>query len=1185
MNLIKQLKNITAHLIHLGAIALIHSLSQQFKKLLGILNTNTGELTPATRPQFPCKFSKKYKHRQPLLLKQSLLILSSFVLIISCAPSSDTTTTPPDNPTRLATLIKDSNPSISGLSIATDNSDPANPKLTITGITNNSNTAPVTATITIDQSKGITTDPTSFIVTADNPISPYSTNTALTVTFEGEVAVSYTVTTQISGAAINSWIATDRTGDYITVSFGNQPSTLSVTDRTLSITGLTNIPGAEAGAITFENLPAGFTVEPSSITLPNPDGTESATITAEPNTFTITETDNTGNSETYTIAPIELAKLTRFLPSEHIMITESGTDITRSLMITEEAGNMIRIRGLTNKRGANEYTLTIAQVDDLFTTVPAGILTRTILEPAADFSPGPASAIRPPTPIQITNNGETAVTEYTLVVDFSGAAVRDWFESGLNSYLTAASFAGQTADIRLTVGNQIANRIALAGMSDITNVSDGTISFTTALPTGFSLLTNQLKDPDGPELAAITDGDAGKITIAENNNPTNKLDYPVTISLKVYRSPLTAANITATYDSTNATSGITIDTNMIMISSGFMNGISAADNNGMVEINPIPDGYTITPSSLNIPNPEGVSSTNEMIGMFMLTKDGSGSTVPHPVTVAFLGTTLLSITGDDVTDNTAVRSGDTITISTTACQLLDAPTITVVGVPGGKVADATPFPLYYDRERDTPDANGFSVTRKLTLLNSSDENDVLNSNFQITLNYFSACNSFATVGGVTGTGAMDNPYLIDNAARLDLMSHLVNNSNDMTGGSTTYGASHYKITADIDMGLRGLPFSKTGSQTPDGSDVLGKGFFPIGNNVNAAQHSFKGMFDCASNTISNLYINRTTNQIGLVGWSAGGAIIKDCRLTDVNITGTLSVGGLVGLNSVSTISDSHVIGGTVIGTGDNVGGLAGLNAGSRGDSFSTISNSYAIVNVTGTSFVGGLVGGNTRSSIIINSYAMSTVKGNTNVGGLLGGNIIGAKINNSYAVGTVVGTNNYVGGLAGLNSGSSISNSYANVNVTGAKHAGGLVGYNFVNTGTTSTITHSYAIGSVTGTTATNIGRFIGLNGEISGDISTAAILGVTNSYFNSGSTLTMGSSTTGVGSDGDTTATTTTGLTGRSTADLQVVKGTTSGETYFTWDSNIWNFTTGKYPRLKNVVCANRQYNQAATDCTSTLQ
>ena len=77
---------------------------------------------------------------------------------------------------------------------------------------------------------------------------------------------------------------------------------------------------------------------------------------------------------------------------------------------------------------------------------------------------------------------------------------------------------------------------------------------------------------------------------------------------------------------------------------------------------------------------------------------------------------------------------------------------------------------------------------------------------------------------------------------------------------------------------------------------------------------------------------------------------------------------------------------------------------------------------------------------------------------MVGDNNNNSTISNSYASGSVTVTgNDYVGGLVGLNSYySTVSNSYATVSVNGNNRVGGLVGDNNDN----STISNSYASGS-----------------------------------------------------------------------------------------------------------------------------
>ncbi len=280
--------------------------------------------------------------------------------------------------------------------------------------------------------------------------------------------------------------------------------------------------------------------------------------------------------------------------------------------------------------------------------------------------------------------------------------------------------------------------------------------------------------------------------------------------------------------------------------------------------------------------------------------------------------------------------------------------------------------------------------------------------------------------------------------------------------------------------------------TRDGGDSWndGAGFEPIGGYAN----NFTGSFDGNDYIISGLYINRPAeDDIGLFGVNIGA--ISNVGLIDVTVIGTGNrVGGLVGLNQGGTITNSYSIGVvtggrdvgglvgytelgditnsyanvTVTGTGDFVGGLVGLNSGLYGGG--TITNSYSEGDVKGTNFVGGLVGSNSEDGTITNSYSEGDVEGNDRVGGLVGSNWQ-STITNSYSIGVVTGGSD-VGGLVGNNNGTgaAITNSYATGKVIGINgDVGGLVGYNAVD------ITNSYARGDVTGNHAhTLVGGFVG---------------------------------------------------------------------------------------------------------------
>ncbi|UJJ30659.1 YDG domain-containing protein [Halopseudomonas maritima] len=204
----------------------------------------------------------------------------------------------------------------------------------------------------------------------------------------------------------------------------------------------------------------------------------------------------------------------------------------------------------------------------------------------------------------------------------------------------------------------------------------------------------------------------------------------------------------------------------------------------------------------------------------------------------------------------------------------------------------------------------------------------------------------------------------------------------------------------------------------------GAGFEPLGSPSN----SFRGVFDGLGHVISDLFIDRATDYVGLFGY-ADGAALRHVGLENVDITGSNYVGGLVAMLSAGSISQSYATGAV---TGSiYVGGLVGHDQGGG------ISQSYATGAVTGTDRVGGLVGSHLGRSIS-QSYATGAVTGSSQVGGLVGYKERGS-ISQSYATGAVTG-NNRVGGMIGLISVSSITNSYWNTETTGQSTSAGGTG-------------------------------------------------------------------------------------------------------------------------------------------------
>ena len=267
-------------------------------------------------------------------------------------------------------------------------------------------------------------------------------------------------------------------------------------------------------------------------------------------------------------------------------------------------------------------------------------------------------------------------------------------------------------------------------------------------------------------------------------------------------------------------------------------------------------------------------------------------------------------------------------------------------------------------------------------------------------------------------------------AQLDAVRHDVNGDGvPTTAGAATYRKAFPAAFADPDARLRcggrclgyeltaDLDFDTDDDGDVDSDDAYwndGAGWLPIGSA--SSDRSFRAPFEGNGHTIRNLFINRPRKSIvGLFSGIIETSAIRRVGLTQVDVTGSRMVGGLVG-QAMGPITASYATG-HVSGTGD-VGGLVGSTG-----FHATITGSYARVRVTGHEYVGGLVGtARNRFVTITASYATGHVSGGRDVGGLVGRGR-NATITGSYATGHVSGTGD-VGGLVGSFEGNTISNSY-----------------------------------------------------------------------------------------------------------------------------------------------------------------
>ena len=288
---------------------------------------------------------------------------------------------------------------------------------------------------------------------------------------------------------------------------------------------------------------------------------------------------------------------------------------------------------------------------------------------------------------------------------------------------------------------------------------------------------------------------------------------------------------------------------------------------------------------------------------------------------------------------------------------------------------------------------------------------------------------------------------------------------NLTGTGTCVSATGSVVPCKGYELTRSLDFKSSSSYLSDSINpsynIFGEcpnecGWRPIGTasvsnpNVLIQAYPFNTTFEGNGHTIDNVYIYKLSNSyhhgIGFFGRTGNNSNIRNIGIRNINVEGTYSIGGLVGIHEGGTISNSYATGSL---TGHlYIGGLVGASYG-----VGTISNSYATVFLVGSSqwvigspaYIGGLVGYN--NATIIQSYATGDVSGISYIGGLVGYNSTGVIIQ-SYATGDVSGTIN-IGGLVGNNS-SVISQSYATGDVSGTSDIGGLVGNNY------GTIRHGY---------------------------------------------------------------------------------------------------------------------------------
>ena len=235
----------------------------------------------------------------------------------------------------------------------------------------------------------------------------------------------------------------------------------------------------------------------------------------------------------------------------------------------------------------------------------------------------------------------------------------------------------------------------------------------------------------------------------------------------------------------------------------------------------------------------------------------------------------------------------------------------------------------------------------------------------------------------------DGSYTVTSADGLMNVAELVNG-----------GKSDINITLDTDI------------------DLTGKDWTPIGTDYD---NSYKGTFDGGGHTITGLTFTTNDKYAGLFGWLNKAGTVKNVVMEGVQITSNQIYGG-------------------------SIGGVAGY-------SWGTIENCSVSGSVSGTVYVGGVVGAQIGGSIT-GCSSSATVKGTVDVGGVAGQTNSSATLTACYATGNVIIEIDPVknisgGGLVGFNGGNGVLACYATGNVTstgsstGNVHIFGLLGDNY----------------------------------------------------------------------------------------------------------------------------------------------
>ena len=303
----------------------------------------------------------------------------------------------------------------------------------------------------------------------------------------------------------------------------------------------------------------------------------------------------------------------------------------------------------------------------------------------------------------------------------------------------------------------------------------------------------------------------------------------------------------------------------------------------------------------------------------------------------------------------------------------------------------------------------------------------------------------------------------ENVIEVNCIQDLVDISNAVNSGETTYEGTTIKLMRDLDFtdddsyrDVNHPEKNRSPEETTYGNIngdentnsiktelTTGTGFTPIGKSWTLY---FSGVFDGQNHEIRNLYVNSEFDYIGLFG------VVKHTTIMFLGVTGNVNsnassssryAGGIVGRMEDSSISNCYNIADVSgKGTYNFVGGIAGSLV------YGSISCCYNMGNISGSGsnycYVGGIAGNESYSSIN-NCYNTGYISGRgsnvCNVSGIV--REMSGNVYNCYNIGDISSTSssskefNTAGGISTSNS--RIYNCYylETIKITGIKKDSG----------------------------------------------------------------------------------------------------------------------------------------------------